>query len=143
MRAMDVKSRRLTMAAAAAALAVVVGAVVFVVIRNRINQAPAARIVPQVQPIEEDPVPDDDRKVERPGKRPTERELLTRTVLDAQLEVASKEYNIFKAEHGLQLESQWSDLSTFMKFHVRTDNLADAMRRIEAFRSQVRAASHK
>jgi serine/threonine protein kinase len=158
-------SSRRSMFVVAAAVAVIVGALVFVVIRNQVHRLAPAKMIPVVQPIDDvevatptpvAPLPpmvaapgdvETERKPDRAAERKRraerpEREI-TREAVTSQFEAVIKEYNAFKARYGMRLEVQWSDLATFMQFKLRTDNLHDAARKIEAFRGQMRMDPHK
>jgi serine/threonine protein kinase len=160
----DPKSSRVTMWAIAVAGAVLVGGIVFALIRSHLTQAPAAKIVPVVQPIEEE-VPTPGSGTEAPNAaapdappadqagsasdheaaRPVDRRRrpeLTRDAVNAQFQVVIKEYNAFKAQYGMRLDDQWSGLVTFMQFQM-PNALSDGVRRMEAFRALMRSEPHK
>ncbi len=50
----------------------------------------------------------------------------------------SREYEVYKAKNGGRLDGEWNDLVTFMQFHLSSDNLEDAMHRLDAFRAKLR-----
>ena len=68
----------------------------------------------------------------RPSHEP-----LTRDAVASKFKVVKHEYDLYKDKNGARLESEWGDLATFMNFQLRTDNLDDAARRIDAFRAKL------
>jgi serine/threonine protein kinase len=157
----DPKSHRVTMWAIAVAAAVLVGGIVFAIIRSHLSQAPAAKIVPVVQPIEEEtpavpsgaaidaavaPAAGNGGSAVAPEpERPADhrrRPELTRDAVNTQFQAVIKEYNTFKAQYGMRLDGQWSDLVTFMQFQM-PNNLSEGVRRMEAFRALMRSEPHK
>lgn len=71
LQAQALKSQRSTMIVVAISAAVAVGAIVFVLLRNYFVDEPAHRIVPSVQPIEEEPPPPKLPPVIVPGAAPS------------------------------------------------------------------------
>lgn len=71
LQAQAIKSQRSTMIVVAISAAVAVGAIVFVLMRNFFHDEPATRIVPSVQPIEEEPPPPKLPPVIEPGAAPS------------------------------------------------------------------------
>lgn len=74
----------------------------------------------------------------RPDPKAGKPEGLTRAAVGAKLSQLRREYNAYKTENGMRLESEWSALADFITFKLTNDNLDVAMRRIEAFRSKLR-----
>jgi hypothetical protein len=144
--------------------AIVVGAAVFVVLRTLVQRAPAAKIVPTVQPIDERPAAQAPRPAAAPPpggvapapvapsgppapatppRKRSERDAMTRELVRSQFQSVIAEYGAFKAQYGLRLEQEWGNLATFMQFELRSDNVVEAVRKIDGFRARMRAAAHK
>lgn len=114
----------------AASIAVLVGALVFVGIRRYFVAPPPAKMVPVVQPIEED------SPKARPGiVRPP----VTRDAIDAQYRELSKEYEAFRARRGEVLAREWAEVSQV----VAGENLSEAVRKLESFAARLHAESAK
>jgi eukaryotic-like serine/threonine-protein kinase len=71
LQAQALRSQRSTMIVVAVSAAVAVAAIVFVLMRNFFHDAPATRLVPSVQPIEEEPPPPKLPPVIEPGAAPS------------------------------------------------------------------------
>lgn len=110
----------------AASIAVLVGALVFVGIRRYFVAPPPAKMVPVVQPIEED------SPKSRPG---TVRPPVTRDAIDAQYRDLVKEYDAFRARRGDVLAREWAEVSAA----IAGENLSEAVRKLEAFSARLRA----
>ena len=63
---------------------------------------------------------------------------LTRDAVAAKFTATTREYGAYKAKFGMRLDQAWGDLTTFIQFQLRADNLDEATRRIEAFRARMR-----
>jgi eukaryotic-like serine/threonine-protein kinase len=159
------RAPRSTLMVVSVSAAIVVGAAVFVVLRTLVARPPAAKVVPTVQPIDERPAalaprpaaplpaagvtpapvasPGPAAPAAPPRKRPERDAAMTRELVRSQFQSVIAEYGAFKAEYGLRLEQEWGNLATFMQFELRSDNVAEAVRKIDAFRARMRAATHK
>ncbi len=115
----------------AASIAVLVGALVFVVIRRYLVPAPPAKIIPVVQPIEDEPPR---TKPSTGGVRPP----VTRDTIQAQYRDLSKEYEVFRAEHGADLDAEWAEVTAATQ---SGENLSDAVRKLEAFAARMRSVA--
>ncbi|HWU87190.1 MAG TPA: serine/threonine-protein kinase [Kofleriaceae bacterium] len=73
-----------------------------------------------------------------PRKEPDKKPGLTRDAVAGKFSSARREYNAFKDRNGDRLDGEWNDLASFITYQLRSDNLEDAMRRIEAFRAKLR-----
>jgi len=51
----------------------------------------------------------------------------------------SRQYETYKAKNGMRLDREWNELTTFIQFKMNGENLDDAVRRIESFRSKMQA----
>ncbi len=110
----------------AASIAVLVGALVFVGIRRYFVAPPPTKIVPMVQPIEED----------APKTRPsTVRPPVTRDAIDAQYRELTKEYEAFRARRGDVLAREWEEASAV----IAGENLSEAVRKLESFTARLRS----
>lgn len=114
----------------AASIAVLVGALVFVGIRRYFVTQPPAKMVPVVQPIEDD----------SPKPRPsTVRPPVTRDAIEAQHRELSREYEAFRARRGEVLAREWDEVSAV----IAGENLSEAVRKLESFAARLRAESAK
>lgn len=64
--------------------------------------------------------------------------LLTREAVAAKFSATSRQYEAFKTKNGMQLDREWNELTSFIQFKMTADNLDDASRRIDSFRSKLR-----
>jgi serine/threonine protein kinase len=117
---------RANLVVTATSIAVLVGALVFVVIRKYVVTPPPAKLVPTVQPIEDEPRP----------KIPTIRRPVTRDTVELQYRELSREYDAFRADKGPVLEREWAEVTAAAR---SGDNLSDAVRKLEAFQARLRA----
>ena len=76
----------------------------------------------------------DHRVTEAAGKHA---DPLTRDAVAAKLSATRRDYDAYKAKNGGRLENEWNDLAQFINFQLRADNLDEASRRIDAFRSKM------
>jgi hypothetical protein len=70
---------------------------------------------------------------------PKHTEPLTRDAVAAKLRAVKHDYDAYKAKNGGRLDDQWNDLAQFINFQLRTDNLDEASRRIDAFKARMKA----
>lgn len=109
----------------AASIAVLVGALVFVGIRRYFVAPPPTKMVPVVQPIDEEPK-------NRPS---TVRPPVTRDAIDAQYRELTKEYEAFRARRGDVLAREWDEVSAV----IAQENLSEAVRKLESFAARLRS----
>ena len=119
---------RANLVVTAASIAVLVGALVFVFIRRYVVTTPPAKIVPVVQPIEEE--------TPRPRLPPGVRRPVTRDTMEAQYRELSKEYGAYRAKYGAALDREWAEVTAAAQ---SGDNLSEAVRRLEAFQARLRS----
>ena len=81
------------------------------------------RTVPEIKKKDKDKEP-------KPG--------LTREAVGAKFSSTSRQYEAYKAKNGMQLDREWNELTSFIQFKMTTENLDDAVRRIDAFRAKLR-----
>ena len=62
----------------------------------------------------------------------------TRDAVGARFRAVSRAYETYKTKNGGRLDGEWGDLVTFVQYHLNTDNLDDAMHRIDAFSAKLR-----
>ena len=79
-----------------------------------------------------------DPRREPPPKKDPPKTLLTREAVGAKFSATSRLYESYKAKNGMQLDREWNELTSFIQFKMNTENLDDAVHRIEAFRSKLR-----
>ncbi len=84
--------------------------------------------------------PRDIRRDPRPDARTdsSPKPELTRAQVAAKFSATSREYEAYKAQNGMRLDREWNELASFVQFKMTSDNLDDAMRRIELFRAKLR-----
>lgn len=75
---------------------------------------------------------------EPPKVTPPKPEGLTREAVAAKFSATSRQYEAFKEKNGMRLDAEWNELTSFIQFKMTNDNLDDAVRRIDAFRSKLR-----
>ena len=63
---------------------------------------------------------------------------LTREMVGAKFSATSRQYEAYKTKNGMQLDREWNELASFIQFKMTPDNLDDAVRRIDSFRSKLR-----
>ena len=63
---------------------------------------------------------------------------LTREAVGARFQSVSRAYEAYKTKNGARLDGEWNDLVTFVQYHLTTENLDEAMRRIESFHAKLR-----
>ncbi len=63
---------------------------------------------------------------------------LTREAVGAKFSATSRQYEAYKTKNGMQLDREWNELTSFIQFKMTADNLDDALRRIDNFRSKLR-----
>jgi serine/threonine protein kinase len=78
----------------------------------------------------------DGTKTNTPSPKPDDG--LTREEVAAKFSATSRQYEAFKAKNGMRLDAEWNELTSFIQFKMTADNLDDAVRRIDAFRSKLR-----
>ncbi len=78
------------------------------------------------------------RKPDLTKKDPPKPAGVTREAVGAKFSATSRQYESYKAKNGMQLDREWNELTSFIQFKMTTENLDDAVRRIDAFRSKLR-----
>ena len=78
------------------------------------------------------------RKPDLTKKDPPKPAGVTREAVGAKFSATSRQYESYKAKNGMQLDREWNELASFIQFKMTTENLDDAVRRIDAFRSKLR-----
>ncbi len=63
---------------------------------------------------------------------------LTREAVGAKFSATSRQYETYKAQNGMRLDREWNELATFVQFKLNAENLDDAVRRIDGFRSKMK-----
>jgi serine/threonine protein kinase len=63
---------------------------------------------------------------------------LTREAVGLKFSATSRQYEAYKTKNGMQLDREWNELASFIQFKMTADNLDDAVRRIDSFRSKLR-----
>ena len=63
---------------------------------------------------------------------------LTREAVGAKFSATSRLYEAYKTKNGMQLDREWNELTSFIQFKMTAENLDDAVRRIDNFRSKLR-----
>jgi serine/threonine protein kinase len=81
-----------------------------------------------------------DREVIRPVPKPNKPAALTRAQVDQRFGTAVREYKAFKTKFGGRLESDWGALAAFVQYQTNPEQFDGAIRRIDAFRAQIKAA---
>ncbi len=69
---------------------------------------------------------------------PSSKTQLTREAVGAKFSATSRLYESYKTKNGMQLDREWNELTSFIQFKMGTENLDDAVHRIEAFRAKLR-----
>ncbi|CAN5870094.1 hypothetical protein BH11MYX3_BH11MYX3_05550 [soil metagenome] len=69
---------------------------------------------------------------------PPPKTLLTREAVGAKFSATSRLYEAYKAKNGMQLDREWNELTSYIQFKMNTENLDDAVHRIESFRAKLR-----
>jgi len=64
---------------------------------------------------------------------------LSRDAVAGKFSATSRQYETYKAKNGMRLDREWNELTTFIQFKMNGENLDDAVRRIESFRSKMQA----
>ncbi len=78
-------------------------------------------------------------KKDDPGKKvEAPKAVLTREAVGAKFSATSRQYESYKTKNGMQLDREWNELTSFIQFKMTADNLDDAVRRIDSFRSKLR-----
>ena len=80
---------------------------------------------------------DKGRKDKEP-KATVKPEGLTRDAVAGKFSATSRQYETYKAQNGMRLDREWNELTTFIQFKMNGENLDDAVRRIDSFRSKMR-----
>ncbi len=62
---------------------------------------------------------------------------IDRKTVGIKFQALSHDYDAYKVENGPRLDKEWGDLTTFITYQLRTDNLDEAVRRIDAFRARM------
>jgi serine/threonine protein kinase len=109
-----------------------------VVAPPEVKDAGSAAVAPPIKkdpPIKKTTVrvrKDEPKKVEtaKPG--------LTREAVGAKFSATSRQYEAYKTKNGMQLDREWNELTSFIQFKMTAENLDDAVRRIDNFRSKLR-----
>ena len=63
---------------------------------------------------------------------------LTREAVGGKFSATSRLYEAYKAQNGMRLDREWNELATFVQFKLNPENLDDAVRRIDSFRSKMK-----
>jgi serine/threonine protein kinase len=96
----------------------------------------AAAVVEVKVPVK--PHKDKPPRKDKEPKTPVKPEGLTRQAVAGKFSATSRQYDAYKAKNGMRLDREWNELTTFIQFKMNGDNLDDAVRRIESFRSKMR-----
>nr|MBA3455204.1 hypothetical protein [Deltaproteobacteria bacterium] len=78
--------------------------------------------------------PRKDKEPKQAGKP----DVMTRDAVAGKFSATSRQYEGYKAKNGMRLDREWNELTTFIQFKMNGENLDDAVRRIESFRSKMR-----
>ncbi len=62
---------------------------------------------------------------------------LSREAVGSKFSAVRREYDAYKQKNGMRLDGQWADLATFVQFNMG-ENFDEAVRRIDAFRAQLK-----
>ena len=91
------------------------------------DKVPVKQVKPQRKDRDKEPKP----AVTKP-------EGLTRDAVAGKFSATSRQYEDYKAKNGMRLDREWNELTGFIQYKMNGDNLDEALRRIESFRSKMR-----
>lgn len=80
----------------------------------------------------------DDRRDDRRDDKRDAKPDLTRAAVGARFQAVNRAYASYRDKHGERLSSEWADLTGFITYKMKDDDLDDAMRRIDAFTARMR-----
>jgi serine/threonine protein kinase len=80
------------------------------------------------------------RDVVRASSKPNKPAVLTRAQVDQRFAMAVRDYKAFKTKFGGRLETDWGALAAFVQYQTNPEQFEGAIRRIDAFRAQIKAA---